>query len=93
MTERGYSSVVEHSTADREVPGSYPGVPFFCFKNICLLISSIVKGKQCIIHIYVYSCMSIYSIGYFFMQVWSTGSNALFSLYFYESLIIDKELK
>ena len=24
---RGYSSVVEHSTADREVPGSNPGVP------------------------------------------------------------------
>ena len=30
---RGYSSVVEHSTADREVPGSNPGVPclFFVF--------------------------------------------------------------
>ena len=27
---RGYSSVVEHSTADREVPGSNPGVPS-CF--------------------------------------------------------------
>ena len=26
----GYSSVVEHSTADREVPGSNPGVPLFC---------------------------------------------------------------
>ena len=26
--ERGYSSVVEHSTADREVPGSNPGAPF-----------------------------------------------------------------
>ena len=25
---RGYSSVVEHSTADREVPGSNPGVPY-----------------------------------------------------------------
>ena len=25
----GYSSVVEHSTADREVPGSNPGAPFF----------------------------------------------------------------
>ena len=24
---RGYSSGVEHSTADREVPGSIPGVP------------------------------------------------------------------
>ena len=28
---RGYSSVVEHSTADREVPGSNPGVPYFFF--------------------------------------------------------------
>ena len=27
----GYSSVVEHSTADREVPGSNPGVPCFSF--------------------------------------------------------------
>ncbi|VDO36181.1 unnamed protein product [Onchocerca flexuosa] len=25
---RGYSSVAEHSTADREVPGSNPGAPF-----------------------------------------------------------------
>ena len=24
----GYSSVVEHSTADREVPGSNPGAPW-----------------------------------------------------------------
>ena len=24
----GYSSVVEHSTADRQVPGSNPGVPY-----------------------------------------------------------------
>ena len=27
LSTRGYSSVVEHSTADREVPGSNPGVP------------------------------------------------------------------
>ena len=27
----GYSSVVESSTADREVPGSNPGAPFSCF--------------------------------------------------------------
>ena len=27
MVVGGYSSVVEHSTADREVPGSNPGVP------------------------------------------------------------------
>ena len=35
-TERGYSSVVEHSTADREVPGSNPGVPlpfYFSFTS------------------------------------------------------------
>ena len=37
---RGYSSVVEHSTADREVPGSNPGVPYnktndlFCMKVV-----------------------------------------------------------
>ena len=29
MNRRGYSSGVEHSTADREVPGSIPGVPYF----------------------------------------------------------------
>ena len=28
FTTWGYSSVVEHSTADREVPGSNPGVPY-----------------------------------------------------------------
>ena len=27
----GHSSVVEHSTADREVPGSNPGAPFKTF--------------------------------------------------------------
>ena len=34
---RGYSSGVEHSTADREVPGSIPGVPYFYgiyFENV-----------------------------------------------------------
>ena len=35
---RGYSSVVEHSTADREVPGSNPGVP--CEGNTFILFSS-----------------------------------------------------
>ena len=30
--QRGYSSGVEHSTADREDPGSIPGVPLFCPK-------------------------------------------------------------
>jgi hypothetical protein len=29
----GYSSVVEHSTADREVPGSNPGAPFVFLLN------------------------------------------------------------
>ena len=33
MNSWGYSSVVEHSTADREVPGSNPGVPYF-FKKV-----------------------------------------------------------
>ena len=34
ITNRGYSSVVEHSTADREVPGSNPGVPLsYLFLN------------------------------------------------------------
>ena len=28
LSSWGYSSVVEHSTADREVPGSNPGAPF-----------------------------------------------------------------
>ena len=28
VTIRGYSSVVEHLTADQEVPGSNPGAPF-----------------------------------------------------------------
>ena len=31
---RGYSSVVEHSTADREVPGSNPGVPLITIFDI-----------------------------------------------------------
>ena len=34
----GYSSVVEHSTADREVPGSNPGVP--CVFDACMLAYS-----------------------------------------------------
>ena len=33
---RGYSSVVEHSTADREVPGSNPGVPSFLLIKILI---------------------------------------------------------
>uniref|UniRef100_A0A0K0FT86 Glycoprotein n=1 Tax=Strongyloides venezuelensis TaxID=75913 RepID=A0A0K0FT86_STRVS len=28
---RGYSSVVEHVTADHMVPGSIPGVPYVCY--------------------------------------------------------------
>ena len=31
--DRGYSSVVEHSTADREVPGSNPGAPSLFSNN------------------------------------------------------------
>ena len=33
---RGYSSGVEHSTADREVPGSIPGVPLI-FESVSLV--------------------------------------------------------
>ena len=33
---RGYSLVVEHSIADREVPGSNPGVPYGLFYSIQL---------------------------------------------------------
>ena len=36
---RGYSSVVEHSTADREVHSSTPRVPFFC-RFMILIVSS-----------------------------------------------------
>ena len=42
----GYSSVVEHSTADREVPGSNPGVPLI-FK-LKKKISKNYKIKFCI---------------------------------------------
>ena len=31
---RGYSLVVEHSIADREVPGSNPGIPCIFFKYL-----------------------------------------------------------
>ena len=36
----GYSSVVEHSTADREVPGSNPGAPspFYFFPTSKMLL-------------------------------------------------------
>ncbi|GFX47352.1 hypothetical protein TNCV_4691571 [Trichonephila clavipes] len=37
----GHSSVVEHSTANRRVPGSKQGAPFFreVKRNVCLTIS------------------------------------------------------
>ena len=37
---RAYSSVVEHSTADREVPGSNPGVPWTLF---CTAIDNFIS--------------------------------------------------
>ena len=40
----GYSSVVEHSTADREVPGSNPGVPFYFLHMQVIIILQIAKG-------------------------------------------------
>ena len=36
---RGYSSVVEHLTADQEVPGSNPGAPCFFFLLFFLAVS------------------------------------------------------
>ena len=42
--EWGYSSGVEHSTADREVPGSIPGVPLlFSFPFWCRLLLKSIK--------------------------------------------------
>ena len=40
----GYSSVVEHSTADREVPGSNPGVPFHFLHMQVIIILQMAKG-------------------------------------------------
>ena len=40
----GYSSAVEHSTADREVPGSNPGVPFYFLHMQVIILLQIVKG-------------------------------------------------
>ena len=38
----GYSSVVEHSTADREVPGSNPGVPDILTLLICSEVNRVI---------------------------------------------------
>ena len=40
----GYSSVVEHSTADREVPGSNPGVPFHFLHMQVIILLQMAKG-------------------------------------------------
>ena len=40
----GYSSVVEHSTADREVPGSNPGVPFYFLYMQAIIITTGCEG-------------------------------------------------
>ena len=43
----GCSSVVEHSTADREVPGSNPGAPYICvFVRNCTSITGYVFYTQ-----------------------------------------------
>ena len=39
----GYSSVAEHSTADREVPGSIPGVPFFFYVWKAHTLSNVIS--------------------------------------------------
>ena len=36
--------MVEHSTADREVPGSNPGVPFYFIYMQVIILLQIVKG-------------------------------------------------
>ena len=43
---REYSSVVEHLTADQEVPGSNPGAPFLHL----LIIKSYEKSKKASLH-------------------------------------------
>ena len=60
ITVRGYSSVVEHSTADREVPGSNPGVPwcFFAggqilFKIVWTLKHRVFYLKLCILRTFI----------------------------------------
>ena len=44
---RGYSSVVEHSTADREVPGSNPGVPWTFYSSTAGYHYIIPRAFQC----------------------------------------------
>ena len=36
--------MVEHSTADREVPGSNPGVPFYFLHMQLIILLQVVKG-------------------------------------------------
>ena len=42
FSRRGYSSGVEHSTADREVPGSIPGVPLVFLAFFIPSLASII---------------------------------------------------
>ena len=50
---RGYSSVVEHSTADREVPGSNPGAPYQYFDKFMystfILLLKIIKFDRFVV--------------------------------------------
>ena len=46
FSRRGYSSGVEHSTADREVPGSIPGVPLIFLRDFNWLLFSIILDKS-----------------------------------------------
>ena len=52
----GYSSVVEHSTADREVPGSNPGAPFFNFKFFIILFDLLKYFEKSITDFLTISC-------------------------------------
>ncbi len=47
----GYSSVIEHSTADREVPGSNPGAP--CHKFLTILIDLVLWLLKLAISVYM----------------------------------------
>ena len=44
--QRGYSSGVEHSTADREVPGSIPGVPLFLLGYVLFVHATVNTDSE-----------------------------------------------
>ena len=56
---RGYSSAVEHSTADRQVPCSNQGAPFFYF-----WIVSLLSLKNCVVWCGVVFCGDVMCLSY-----------------------------